>query len=71
MFKYILKVVLGVFLMLGTLGGTVVGTLALLDGKVFDFPNHRVLVLNQGVHIYKKAETFEFLTEEQMKELAK
>lgn len=38
------------------------------DGEVFDLPNHKLLILNNGFHLYKKAITTEFKVEVQFAE---
>lgn len=36
-----------------------IGVVSHFDGRVFDLPNHKLLVLNGGIHLYDKAITLE------------
>ena len=62
--NFIIRLVLG----LGMCWFFVVGTLALLDGHIYELPNHMVLVKDQGVHIYQKRITAEFGVQVKFKE---
>jgi len=38
------------------------------DGRVFDLPNHKLIILNNGFHLYDKAITVEFTVPVEFKE---